>query len=255
MTKFEKIVKYAATAFAALLAVSIVIGILQGILLVIGLISGNGGKTIDSSNQFELSKEINNIQVESSVGNVQIYETDGNEIKIEAENVIENYTCNLDNGTIKIKNKNTKSHIFGWFRKNTTIKIYIPKETELKKIDLSLGVGDVKIEKTSVGELIIDTGVGDVKVNDSKIDKSEFKSGVGDFKVNNCSMGNVEVQSGVGDIKLNLIGDIEEYEVKIDGGIGDKEINDKSGKSYKSEKAIYKINCDSGVGDVEINVE
>ena len=71
MTSFEKIVKYIATAFAALLAVGIVVGILQGILILIGIISGSYGKTIDTSQSFE-AKQVRNIRIESSVNLVKI---------------------------------------------------------------------------------------------------------------------------------------------------------------------------------------
>lgn len=256
MTTFEKIVKYVATGFAALLAVGIVVGILQGILLIIGIISGNSGKTIDSNQVFEMNKGISNIQIESSVGDIQFYETTGNEIRIDAKSVSENYSCELDDkGTIIIRNKNTKSFVFSWFRRNSTIKIYIPKELELKSVNLDLGVGDVKIQELAAKELIIDSGIGEIQLKDSKIMNLEADFGIGDFKTEDCQMGNIQVENGIGDIRLNLIGDINDYEIEVDKGLGDSKINDENIKYYKEGEPIYEISCDSGIGDIKINIK
>lgn len=254
MTTFEKIVKYIATAFAAMLAVGIVVGILQGILLLIGIIGGDSGKTIDVNQSFE-AKQVRNIQVESSVGNIKIFETNEDEIRIEAKKVAESFTCKLgENDTIIIRNKNTRSFIFGWFKHTSSIDIYIPKGLKLDVVNLDLGVGDTRIEYLTASELTVDSGVGDIRITDCEIRSSEYDLGIGDIKMEDCKMGNLEAENGIGDIKLGLIGDIDDYEIEIDNGIGDNEINDKSRKYYKEGKPMYEISCDSGIGDVKIDI-
>ncbi|MCI8669642.1 MAG: DUF4097 domain-containing protein [Lachnospiraceae bacterium] len=254
MTSFEKIVKYTATAFAALLAVGIVVGILQGILFLIGIIGGNYGKTIDSSQSFE-AKQVRNIQIESSVGDIRIFETDGDKILIEGKKVSERFTCELgDEGTIVIRNKNTGTFIFNLFRHSPSIYIYIPKNVKLDVVEMELGVGDLRMEQLKAAELNVDNGVGDIRLTDCEILSSEYDLGIGDIRMENCKMGDIKAENGIGDVRLELEGDIDNYEIEIDNGIGDNEINGENRKNYETEKAKYEISCDSGIGDVKINI-
>ena len=254
MTSFEKIVKYIATAFAALLAVGIVVGILQGILILIGIISGSYGKTIDTSQSFE-AKQVRNIRIESSVGDIRVFETDGDEILIEAKKVTERFTCELgENNTIEIRNKNTRTFIFNLFRHSPSIYIYIPKDVKLDVVNMELGVGDLRMEHLTASELNVDNGEGDIRLTGCEIFSTEFDLGIGDIRMEDFRMGDIEAESGIGDIRLELNGDIDDYEIEIDNGIGDNEINGKSRKNYEAGKPKYEISCDSGIGDVKINI-
>lgn len=254
MTSFEKIVKYMATGFAALLAVGIVVCILQGILFLVGMISGSYGKTIDASQSFE-AKQVRNIRIESSVGDIRIYETDGDEIRIEAKKVSERFTCELGgNNTIEIRNKNTRTFIFNLFRHSPSINIYIPKDVKLDVVNMESGVGDLRIEDLKASELNVEIGVGDVRLTGCEILSSEYDLGIGDIRMEDSSMGDIETENGIGDIRLELKGDIDDYEIEIDNGIGDNEINGKSRKNFEAERPKYEINCDTGIGDININI-
>lgn len=254
MTSFEKTIKYIATAFAALLAVGIVVGILQGILILIGMIGGSYGKTIDSSQSFEAGK-VRNIRIESSVGDIRVFETDGDKVLIEAKKVTERFSCELvDDNTVEIRNKNTGTFILNLFRQSPSIDIYIPKDVKLNIVNMETGVGDLRMEHLKAAELNVDNGVGDIRLTDCEIQSSEYDLGIGDIRMKDCRMGDIEAENGIGDMRLELYGDIDDYEIEIDNGIGDHEINGKSRKNYGAGNPKYEINCDSGIGDVKINI-
>lgn len=255
MTTFQKTVKYIATGFAAFLVISIVVTILQVGLIVFDFAGGNGRGTIDSNEKFEASTSIKKILVNSSIGKIAIYEGEEDEIRVEANNVSKNYSCKLNgNDTIMIKNKKSRKFFIG-INKNSSIKIYIPKGFELTLVDMDLGIGEIDIENANIEKLSVESGVGDIHIIDSKINRSEFDLGIADFKLKNSIVGDLKVDSGIGDIKLDIIGNIEEYEIEIDNGIGDNEINDKNSKKYNGEIAKYEIELDNGIGDVKINME
>ncbi len=72
--------------------------------------------------------------------------------------------------------------------------------------------------------------------------------------------GNSDIKSGIGSIKLDLIGNIDDYGISVDCGIGSVIINgDKySGIGVNKKNTIgakndFRIEC--GTGDIEINIE
>lgn len=168
MTSFEKIVKYIATAFAALLAVGIVVGILQGILILIGIISGSYGKTIDTSQSFE-AKQVRNIRIESSVGDIRVFETDGDEILIEAKKLRKDLPVNLVK-IIQLKSEIRIPELLYLTCFGIALPyIYIPKDVKLDVVNMELGVGDLRMEHLTASELNVDNGVGDIRLTGCEI--------------------------------------------------------------------------------------
>lgn len=252
MTNTEKIIKYIATAFGALLAVSIIVVILETGLYITRGLTGGSGKTIDRDDVFTAS-EIDTININNSVADVDFVVDSGSKnIRVKADNVSSKYTCTLLDGTLKVKNR--KVSVFSFFNHSPRIKIYVPDELTLKKLFLQCGVGDVDVTSLTIDKLQVEGGVGDIEVKKCTIEYADFDMGVGDMEMKNCVLKNAKIDNGVGDVELKLNGNIDDYVFDIDNGLGDVDINGKKAKAYKNNSGPYKISCDNGIGDLEIDI-
>lgn len=254
MTTFEKIVKYAATAFAALLAVGIVITILEFGFHSISSIVGSHADLTDTSAAFE-TDEIESVKINNNVADINISTTTGSEIVVEGKDVFETFICQINKkGQLEINNKGAKSAFFSMFNKSPKITVYIPENFNIKELTFECGVGDIDADGLDIDKLIINGGVGDIKLTDCNIKNGELDGGVGDIDFSDCTLLDASIDNGVGDIDLNLNGDIDDYCFDTDNGIGTIRINGVKADSYPKSDGKYEIECDNGVGDIKINI-
>lgn len=274
MTTFEKIIKYAATAFAAILAVGIVVGVLRLGFFIITSIAGHNIERTDITYTYN-AEDIQSVCMDNSSANVTIEYYSGNEISVDATNVPVSFKCTTDSkGNLTIKNGTLKSAFLSFWGKNPKIVLLLPKDYELKNLKLNGDVGDITINDIKVETLDISGGVGDIDANGLSIDDFSFDGGVGDFNMVNCTINksringgigdidiensilkDIDIDNGIGDIDIEINGNIEDYSFDIDGGLGGININDRKPGYYKDNKGEYKISCDNGIGDIEITIE
>lgn len=273
MTTFEKVIKYAATAFAAVLAVGIVVGVLRLGLLIISSVAGINMERIDETYTFNAG-DIESVYMNNSAANVTIEYYTENEISVIATNVPKNFKCTTDNkGTLTIKNSKMKTAFLGFSGKKPKIILRLPKDFELKNLELNGGVGDIILSDIKINTLTVKGGVGDIDASGLSVDVFSFDGGVGDFDMTNCDInksvinggvGNIDIENsvlkdididnGIGDIDIEIKGNIDDYSFDIDGGLGDIEINGRKPSYYKDNHGKYKISCDNGIGDIEITI-
>lgn len=254
MTTFEKIVKYAATGFAALLAVGIVIGVLKIGYVGITAIAGGNADLQDTTATFD-KDEVDSIYISNNVADVEIYTTNSSKITIEATDVFESFSCTVSRkGTLNIDN--SKKNVFSaLFNKSPKIIIYLPEDLSVNTLELNGGVGDIEAENLNINQLIIDGGVGDIEMDNCNIKDGDFDTGIGDFNIKDSTLLNASIDNGIGDITLELNGNIDDYSFEMDNGIGEIRINDKKASYYPEEDGKYEIECDNGIGDIKITIK
>lgn len=257
MTTFEKIIKYGATAFAAVLAVGIVVGVLELGLSIVRTITGRNVERTDIISTFSV-EDIQAITMNNSAADVIIEYYEGDEITVDAKNVPVTFKCTTDNnGILTIKNNSIKNTFLSFSIGKTKSKIilHLPMDFELSRLDLNGGVGDINASGLSVDKFTYKGGVGDFDMKSCTINTTKIDGGVGDVTIENSLLKDIDIDNGVGDIEIEIKGNIDDYSFDIDKGLGDIEINGRKPSYYKENNGQYKISCDSGIGDIEITIK
>ena len=80
-----------------------------------------------------------------------------------------------------------------------------------------------------------------------------FDIGVGTTEITTRITGTSEINTGVGKLELNLIGSIDDYKIKVNKGIGNVEINNKTAVDGEivGTGSNY-IDIDGGIGKVNV---
>lgn len=271
MSIAQKIIKYLALAFAIFLIVTIVSVILTGIYTM--------------SNILGLKKEsTENISEVSTLELEEINDYSYLDINIKYSNlkikIGEKFEVQTNNNNIEVNQKNNKLKIIeeqdSLFWKNSNkeeLIVYIPENIEFEKVNIETGAGIVNIEEIKAeklklnlgaGETIIkniisdnvdiDGGAGKFTIENGTINNLDFDLGIGETTINAKITGNNKIDTGIGRLKLNIDGNVDDYKLKVEKGIGDIKLN---GKQVSNNTIIGNgenfIDIDGGIGEILIN--
>jgi len=208
---------------------------------------------------------VSKINIRDHVAQIRILKAEKNSgILVKAENVSETgFKCEQSGNTLNISyNPNTIKFGFlslpafvaepFWSNNNPVITIYIPDDKLFEELHFGGGVGDVEIERIQAKSFVIDGGLGSYDVKDIYAESLKIRGGVGDAKIGGTIFGDIKIDGGVGSVMLNLKGELSDYNIKANSGIGDVSVNGK--RPSENSRGIYTIRIDGGVGDVNINI-
>lgn len=265
MTTLQKVIHYLAMAFAILLIVSI----LGGILSAVGLFGGFGGKTgvAEEWTEYPLTQNITALQIEINAADLTI--TAGDSFAVKSN--LKHLTVQEKNGTLVIAE--TKK---GLRYNGAGLELCIPRGTTFtnagittgagkltadalvtERLRLELGAGAVAIKTlTATAKAEIEGGAGKLDISGGVLQNLDLEMGVGELNLISKLTGNSELDYGIGESNLTLVGTEADYRIEIEKGVGSVTV---AGKKVQNE-AVYgngqnnvEINC--GVGTATVDFE
>lgn len=265
MSSTQRIIKYLATAFAIFLVVTIIFGVINAVFSL--------GNLFDDSNQSHKKLEGININEDVSVldidvKSVKIIFKEGEKLLAKTNN--KNINVRQDRNKLFITQKQTN-----WFNNdNNELIIYIPKEFTFDGVSINAGAGNVTIDEllanmfylevgagkveieklTVLNSTEIDGGAGKMVINNGSLNNLDLDMGVGQVTLNALITGRSQIDCGVGSVDLNLIGNINDYKIGLDKGIGSAILDGESMKddTYYGTGENF-IDIDGGIGSIKIN--
>lgn len=279
MNSTQKTIKYLAIAFAAFLAFTIIAAIGSAISAVIEAVT-NIEKSEDTINYNQSYEDVESITIEGYIYNISIVE--GDTLSVDLENVSDKYTSTIKNGTLKLE---YNGHGLGWLswlngtsksNKAGKVVLTIPSDFVADKFTIDAGVGSIEFDTINTDFLKINAGTGSISGKNLIAQKADIDCGIGSIDITNISLnhtsidsgtGNVnltgrltgknKINGGIGNINLTLLGTTDDYNIDVDGGIGDVTIN---GKKYSDVKwnnitASNSLEIDAGIGNINIVFE
>lgn len=293
MNSFQRIIKYCAIALAIVLAIGIISAIVNLVLGLVNLSSGRAFqgniftfhhryeaeevKTIDFTDTFT---DVRSLNIDNSTGELKIKV--GDTFKVEAENVLEGFKARVNgNGELTINDNDSgisffSFHFRGINNPNSKITVYLPEGFVAEEARISTGAGTVTIDELNAEYLSISAGAGNIKGSNLTADKVKLEGGVGQVTLDevdfndadfDCGVGNLNIQGvltgdskcecGVGEVRMELNGDVNDYDLDVESGIGTVRVNgSRISEDYEgNNSAENSIEIDGGVGNVTINIE
>lgn len=266
MSSFQKVIKYIAIAFAALIIFNIISGIVSGVSVLSGIFSNDVNNNL---NKLDVDNNYRVLDIE--VGSVNILIKKGKRFKVETDS--DNISFKEVGSKLLITEK--ESSFLPKKVKNDLV-IYIPDSYVFDEIsiengagrvdvdyisadelELDLGAGKVNINKLNVNnEVSIDGGAGEIVVESGLVKNLDLDMGVGRVELNLEIVGTSEIDAGVGEVDLTLLNNSDSYKININKGIGEIVVDGRkmSDNSYYGSGENV-INVDGGVGNINIDFE
>lgn len=264
MTPFQKLVKSCAMA----LAVFLIVTIISGLCSVTGAITGLAdGSSPGEMKTYPVSKTPDKLSLEIGAAALKI--VTGDDFSVESNH--KNLTVREEDGTLKISEKKMSFSTSG---ESVTVILTIPEGFVFADASLETGAGKVSIDTLSADTLDLDLGAGAVDIgslnakNRAKVSTGTGKltirggqlhdlamdMGVGKLEFTGQLTGTNDMNLGIGAVDLNLTGSPEDYQIRLDKGIGSATMDGKSlsGGSTVGNGA-NRIDIDGGIGSISIH--
>ena len=286
MSSAQKLIKYIAMGFAACMTIAILGVILNVVIGIVGAFvpehnqkqKGNGTETVIEKVDSQKSYTgVEKLKIESSIYKIDIIGGSKIEgVKVECSNIPSTYKVYYEDGTIKTTDDNWVS---GVFNKNTSsskgrIKIYVSDKINLDKVDVEMGVGAVTVSNVSMKNLEVDCGVGafscdnvvaedanisggvgNVECDDVTFGGLELDGGVGEVSIKGTLTGKTEISAGMGNVDIDVNGKKDDYNVKVETGLGSIYIDGqkyKDSESYNNSESNL-IDIEGGIGTIHVD--
>jgi hypothetical protein len=236
MNTAQRVIKYIAIAFAALLSVSIIAGLIfagLGLVTATKLISKNSHVDISCEADESPCLEVALAASELVIKKGEKFSAETTYNKVEIKQVDDKMVITENGGSI-----------FGDYNRTTTV--YVPEDMEFTKVGISGGAGRIYVESIRAKEMEVSLGVGETVFEKLEANKAKFSTGIGRVDINLASSDDVyaiKVDRGIGEIKFNgngvssntTIGNGDKR-IEISGGIGELNIKTAEKKTEKAEE-------------------
>ncbi len=263
MTTFQKVIKYLAIAFAIFLTVSII----GGLLSVFGLFGGffGGDAVTEDIQTYAVSSDIRGLEVNIGAADFTIKQGD----KFLVESNLKYLTVEDKNGVLSVKE--TKK--FGSTYTGAVLTLYIPTDTMFEKISMKTGAGKLTVEYLSADTMNFDLGAGEVAIESliavSGVDidggagkitiaagtlhNLDLDMGVGELHLTSALTGDCTFDLGVGESNITVIGDRENYKLRIEKGIGSITVDGVGVSGLKEQgSSDNSIDISGGIGAINL---
>ena len=266
MTTFQKVIKYLAMAFAILLAVSIIGGLLNAVGVFGSFFAGD--VVLDETKVYNVNGQIHSLEVEISAADFTIKRADA----FSVESNLKDLSVSEDNGVLTIKDE--KKYAVAYT--NATLTLYIPSGAAFDKVNittgaakltadslsaksvkLQLGAGDVRIERLIASDKAdIEGGAGKITIAGGMLNDLELEMGVGELNLTAALRGSSDLNFGVGESNLTLIGSKDDYKVDIEKGIGNITVDGKTVFDFGSSgNGDNRVEIEGGIGAINLKFQ
>ena len=234
-----------------------------------------GGKTKNIAEDVEIG-EFSSMDIESNIMDIEIHKGDSFKCHYECNKEKLVSKVSIDNGVLKVTQKNSGGWSFFGSNNKCKITITVPDGKSLagvkiktdvgdlnmsdivtEKFDLESDTGDAIIKNSNLGGTKIDTDTGDITVSGSVMADVKLICDTGDVKTTDTTMAGIDIDSDTGDISIKGGIKVATYNVSISTDTGDIFINgddqgDKcSMNATEGDGLTMKISTDTG--DVTIS--
>lgn len=161
--------------------------------------------------------------------------------------------------------------------KNSSIILYLPEECSLRRLDLSLGAGQLKLKNRVVEDMEVSVGAGQLLLTDVTLNNLEVSLGAGELRAQDVTvlsldasidMGNMdftgainesaEISCSMGNVNMDLEGNQEDFNFQLNCVAGNMEIDGERFSGAAMDRYIdngaakyMEINCSMGNVDIK----
>lgn len=208
---------------------------------------------------FVAREMVSKIEINTHKANVYFVEKENiYNIEIEAKDIYNGFKISQDGSKLEID----QPHYWRWNSYNdANIYINLPIGYNLRDIEINVGAGYSKISGVKAHRVDINTGAGELVMKDLVCHDLDIDAGVGNTEIYDLNVqNNMDIDLGLGNIDIQLLGRQEDFNYKVNVGLGSVDIGHHHFSGITDQKmnnafARQLIDVDCGLGSVNIEME
>lgn len=201
---------------------------------------------------------ISSLEVDVDKMEVNILESDRNTIVVETLNIDERIGLKIwqEDGELNIETEEGKKRI----NNAGTVNIYIPSGIRLEEVSFSTGDGVLNAEKLNASEVDVSIEAGTANMDEIHADSIDFSCGVGEANASLLNANEISAECGLGAMNITLAGKKEDYNYKLECGLGSLELGGESFGGIAIDETINNgasryVEAECGLGTLNISYE
>jgi|GEM_PF-555393 Uncharacterized conserved protein len=207
-------------------------------------------------------EDIEKLEIDMEAGELEIVLHDKPYIEVDAQYNTKQKRVSITQKEQKLQIKSGERYKIGNFTvKNNKITVYIPQEMEFERVKIDLGVGRFYAEDIRSREFKLESGAGESRIENLEVGTFSIDAGVGEVELKNVRVEEKGIlDGGVGAISMKLQGKQEEYNYRLDLGVGSVTIGSDEYAALGADRRIDNdadkdITITCGVGAVTVMFE
>lgn len=242
------------------------IALALAVLLLLGLAACSTEKVVlDESKTYEITKDIHTLDIEINAADFVIEY--GEACFVESN--LKYLSVSQEDGVLTIAEAHKNSINYT----SAKLKLCLPKDIELEKVEISTGAAKLTAESLSAktmklmlgagtahfarldasSEINIQGGAGAVTVDAGTLNNLTLMLGAGKLDMTAALLGESNLEFGVGQAKLTLTGSRDDYKFDIKKGVGSIIFDGETiADSYGGGNGANKVKIEGGVGAAEV---
>ncbi len=266
MKSWHNTIKYTAIAFAVLIIIGMVSGLMGFFSLFTPFVSTNAtGEYIT----YEIKNEINVLDID--IHSIELEIVSGIDSSFSVESNYKHLSVVEENNTLFIKDEDKSFlNIHGL----AVLKLYIPEnkvfdnvkinlgtgrsninDLQTNSIAMQFGAGNASLQRISVNnDAYINAGTGQLQIRDSDFNNLHLEMGVGSFEFSGTLLGRNTLNMGVGSSRITLFGSLDDYRLNVVKGLGEFRVaNESIQDDTQLGQGDRQLFVDGGIGSIRID--
>lgn len=198
----------------------------------------SGNNPTQSEEYYEFG-DIENLELDLGLCELQFHTHSEDHIAVCADNTKDYFTCRQSKDTLILKDDRPTLTISDSMKNALILDIYLP-EQEYDEIDIDMGAGNITLDLLSADsfkidngagnvtmhtltceDLAVNTGVGELQADSLQVsDTADIEIGTGNITIAQFAGENLNLDCGVGNAQVTADGREEDYDYKVQSGIG-----------------------------------
>lgn len=218
---------------------------------------------ISNVNVQEDFQSADSLHLKIAYGNINV--SYGDKFEVDAENIEEKrFDTRISGNTLYVEYDVNNFLDTGIWNNVTnasapTFNITVPHSIQLDGCRIESGATNLHINGIKASDVVLETGAGNIIAKNIAFDGLTLSGGAGNSEIMGAITGDIDVGSGVGEVKLDITGNIDDYDIDMDCGVGSISINDQTYNGIGSQRkhtsgAENNITASCGVGQIKINI-
>nr|WP_315020288.1 DUF4097 family beta strand repeat-containing protein [uncultured Aminipila sp.] len=232
----------------------------------------------------EINQPVNVIKTKVGLGDIKMIESDQFKVVYTYDKGIGKPDINIADGILTIADKFSKEDVNIQVKKWSSLKnnkgleykIYYPKGTKVKLIEMDNNLGEIDIFGVETETLKLDLDVGDIKLTDVIANNADIDSSLGDIKTQNIQTGTLKLDldagdidvegslkgenrfnTDMGDIKVQTTLEKDKYALKLNATLGDITVNgdEVEGTCQVNNNSENNIEAQTSAGDIKLKFQ
>lgn len=186
------------------------------------------------------------LDIGASVMEIKCEDVEEYQIRIKNNEKYGYSKCFVENGVLNIESNFDYRGVNFGKKKANKITLVIPKKTELKEIEFSIGAGSCTGDSLSSEVLDIEIGAGNLQLKELKAKKTmEISVGAGNAEIDNLEAKDLEIKCEAGRCYAEKVTTTSDINLSCDAGYAYLNLN--------GEKDSYNYDLDCSVGSIKLD--